>query len=275
MKALTQSVLAAAMLLALPFAAAEACNVNAWNGNTSAATGIVAGGPAATIPAERNARYEELCSVKATSGQFVTDNTPSAEATYRARFYVLTPATGSAKVFSATSGQSNAGTEVVGVTFTGTSFTFSGVTGAAAVTGILPSRWYSVELVVQSGAAFSASVAGAASFTGTTSGTSPALSVESASLGMLSGTATAVTLDAFASTRSGTTPIGRLCKGDTNGDGSRNITDSIRARNEFVSGGLSPTAGQPDLNEDGLVNITDSIQIRTLFVSGQAACPAA
>ncbi len=264
MKALTQSVLAAAMLLALPFAAAEACNTTAWNGNTSAATGIVAGGPASAVPGERNARYEELCSVRATSGQFVTDNTPTAEATYRARFYVLTPATGNAKVFSATSGQSNTGTEVVGVTFTGSSFTFSGVTGAAAVTGILPGRWYSVELVVQSGAAFSASVAGAASFTGTSSGTSPALSVESASLGMLSGTAPFAIVDAFGSTRSATTPIGRLCKGDTNADNTRNVQDVLRVRNDAAG---SPTRGQPDFNEDGQVNVSDVIQIRNVATS--------
>ncbi len=271
MKALTQSVLAAAMLLALPFAAAEACNTNAWNGNTSAATGIVAGGPASALPAERVQRYADACAIRATAGQFVTDNTPNAESTYQFLFYVFTPATGTAKVFSATSENGNAGTEVVGVTFTGTSFTFSGVSGAAAVTGVIPGAWYSVRGTVIAGGAFSAQVVGASTFTGSTSGTASAATVGSASLGYLSGTAPSVGFDNFISTRSSTTPIARLCKGDTNGDGVRNSVDALRMRNEPLG---IPTTGQPDINENGIVNSQDALIARNLSLTGQGACPA-
>lgn len=269
MKALTQSVLAAAMLMALPFASAEACNKNAWNGNTAAATAAIAAGPA-SAPAQR--RLEGSCSLGTSSGQFVTDDTPNAEATYQARFYVFTGGTG--KVFSATTENGGAGTEVIGVSYNGTQFTFSGATGVAPITATAQ-RWYSVNVTHVSGQPFSVSVQGAGAATPVTgSGTSATATVGSASLGMIgTGTGTFQT-DAFESTRS-TTPIPRLCRGDTNGDSNRNIQDAIRIRNEFNNPSTSSTTGQPDYNEDGSVNIQDAIQIRNLFNSGaaNAACP--
>ena len=268
MKALTQSVLAAAMLMALPFASAEACNKNAWNGNTAAATGVIAAGPTTGQRA-----YSDSCSARAAPGQFVTDNTPNAETTYQARFYVY-PGTGTGKIFSATTADANGGTEVVGVSYSGTAFTFSGATGVAPITAA-PNAWYSVTLTHVSGGAFTVSVQGNGAASPTTgTGTSATASVGSASVGLIgTGTGT-VDIDAFESTRS-TTPIGRLCRGDTNADNLRNITDAIRTRGQFVSGGTTPAGGQPDINEDGAVNITDAIQIRNAFVSGQSACPAA
>ncbi len=267
MKALTQSVLAAAVLLAVPFASAEACNFNAWNGNTAATAGAVTAGPQT---GQRT--YEGVCSLRTAAGQFVTDNTPSAEATYQARFYVYT--SGNGKIFSATTANSNGGTEVVGVSYNGTAFTFSGATGVAPIPAA-PNAWHSVTLTHVSGGAFSVSVQGNGAATPTTgAGTSATASVSSASLGFIGAGTGTFDLDAFESTRS-TTPIARLCRGDTNGDGARNITDAIRARNQFVSGGASPAGGQADINEDGSVNITDAIQIRNAFVSGQSACPAA
>jgi hypothetical protein len=262
---LTQSVLAAAMLMALPFAAAEACTINAWNGNTSAATGAVAAGPQT---GQRT--YEGICALRTTPGQFVTDDTPNAEATYTARFYFFT--SGNGKIFSATTANANGGTEVVGVSYNGTAFTFSGATGVAPIPAAA-NAWYSVSFTHVSGGTFSVSVQGNGAATPTTgSGTSAAASVGSASLGFI-GTGTGTShVDAFESTRSAT-PIARLCRGDTNGDGVRNITDAIRDRNQFVSGGSNPAGGQADYNEDGVVNISDAIQIRNVFVGGQSACP--
>jgi len=266
MKALTQSVLAAAMLVALPFAAAEACTKNAWNGNTGSAAGAVAAGPQT---GQRS--YEGLCSLRTTAGQFVTDNTPAAEGTYSARFYVYTG--GSGKVFSATTANDNGGTEVVGVSYNGSAFTFSGATAVSPIAAA-PNAWYSVSFTNVSGGAFSVSVQGngvAAATTG--SGTAAAGTVESASLGFIGAGSGTFDTDAFESRRTSAL-IPRLCRGDTNGDSARNITDAIRVRNQFVSGGASPAGGQADYSEDGNVNITDAIQIRNVFVSGQSACPA-
>ena len=282
MKSMTKNLMAAALLMALPVGASFACTTTAWNGNTGAATGAEAGGP---VPATGAfARYSGSCALRTGTGEFVTDNTPGGtgpgtEAVYRARFYVLTSSTGTAKVFSATAGNGNTGAEAVGVSYdagAGT-FTFSGVT-APAVTGITAGRWYSVELFHNTAGgmgSFTASVAGNNGFTGSSTGTATATGIGSASLGMISGGAGTLIVDEFESTRSADTAIGRLCPGDTNADGQRNVTDAIRARNEFVSGGASPTSGQPDLTENGVVDVTDSIRIRNLFVGGQAACPSA
>ena len=265
MKALTQSVLAAALLMALPFAAAEACTKNAWNGNTSAATGATAAGP---VTGQRS--YEGLCSVNATTGQFVTDNSPNAEATYQARFYVFT--SGSGKVFSATTGEGNTGTEVVGVSYNGSQFTFSGATGVAPIAATAQ-RWYSVTLTHVSGGAFNVSVQGNNAATPTTgTGTSAAATVGSASLGFIGPGTGSFYVDAFESTRS-TTPIARLCRGDTNADGSRTIADAGRVRNHFLNPATSATTGQPDYNEDGSVTIADAGLIQNLFLAGQGACP--
>lgn len=262
MKALTQSVLAAAMLMALPFAAAEACTKNAWNGNTSAATGATAAGPSAG-----QRRYEGICSVSATTGQFVTDNTPNAEATYQARFYVFTG--GNGKVFSATTGEGNTGTEVVGVSYNGTQFTFSGATGVAPIPATAQ-RWYSVTLTHVSGGAFNVSVQGNGAATPTTgTGTSATATVGSASLGFIGAGTGVFQLDSFESTRS-TTPIERLCRGDANRDGTRNVVDVIQVRNEAAAPTVSVTSGQPDFNEDGQINVSDVILIRNQAASAPA-----
>lgn len=283
MKALTQSVLAAAMLLALPFAAAEACTTGAWNGNTSAATGVLAAGP--STAGTPQIRYSGSCSASAEAGEFVTDNTPGGvgaggENIYRARFYVFT--SGSGKFFSATTGDSAGGSEVVGISFNGTAFTFSGASGVAPITAA-SGRWYSIEFKHENGQPFSVTVQGNGAASPTTgSGTSAAAAVGSASLGFIGAGTGNFILDEFESTRSATTAIGRLCRGDTAtatspADGVRNIQDSIRIRNAFNNPATQSSLGQPDYNENGSVDIQDAILIRNLFNSGlaNANCPAA
>lgn len=280
MKSMTKNLMAAALLMALPVGASFACTTTAWNGNTGAAAGAEAGGP---VPATGGfARYSGSCALRTGTGEFVTDNTPGGtgsgtEAVYRARFYVLTSSTGAAKVFSATSGDGNTGTEAVGVTYDATagSFTFSGVT-ASAVTGITAGRWYSVELfhnTAGGAGSFTASVAGNNGFTGSSTGTATATGIGSASLGMISGGAGTLIVDEFESTRSADTAIGRLCQGDTNGSGTRTVADVVQIRNEALSAGASPAGGQPDANENGGVNVSDVVVVRNFFLSGQTTCP--
>lgn len=274
MKALTQSVLAAAMLLALPFAAAEACTKNAWNGNTGAAAGAVASGP--ELPAgdpNKFARYSGKCSLAATTGQFVTDDTPNAEGTYQARLYVYT-GNGVGKFFSATADNGGAGAERVGISFNGSAFSFSGPSGVATVPGVA-NRWYVINFTHQTGAAFSASIRGNAATTATTvTGTSATGTIGSASLGFIGAGTGRFLTDEFESSRSATTPIAQKCRGNANGtDTIISLADRIAISNE-INGAVTGTGvavGQPDFNEDGIVSLADRTLVSNVITSNQGA----
>lgn len=283
MKSMTKNLMAAALLMALPVGASFACTTTAWNGNTGAAAGAAAGGVAfPTGNASRFARYSGSCALKTDAGEFVTDNTPGGtgaggESVYRARFYVYTgSAAGSTgntgKVFTATTADGNTGTEVVGVTFNGTAFSFSGATGVSTVPAVA-NKWYSIEVFHQSGGAFSATVQGNAATTPTTvTGTSAALSVGSASLGLITGTGT-VLVDEFESTRSADTAIGRYCRGNAapGTDLVISIADRIAINNEIIgaSTGVNTSSRQPDFNEDGVVSIADRSGVNAIISASQ------
>jgi len=90
-------------------------------------------------------------------------------------------------------------------------------------------------------------------------------------LGWVSGAgAGQINVDAFESRRS--TAIPRLCRGDANGDVNRNSGDLVAVRNEFLSGGVTLAAGQPDCNEDGTINSGDLVCARNVFLGGLGAC---
>jgi hypothetical protein len=250
MKAITNSVLAAAVLLALPFAS-EACTTAAWNGNTGAAAGAVAAGPLSSPAVYRVAGN---CGLETNSGEFVTDNTPNAEATFQMQVYFKTPASGTAKFFTATSADGNTGTEAFGITYDGGALSFSGVTGAANITGLQAGRTYRINALYSAGGAFSATVDGFNSFSGSTSGTAGATTIGSVSLGMLSGTAPASTVDEYISTRSVSTAISPRCRGDGNGNGS--VTSADRGSITAELGGTLAN-GFPDCNMDGNVTSAD------------------
>lgn len=271
MKALTQSVLAAALLLAAPFASAQVCNKNAWLGNATAAAGALASGP--ELPAgnpNKIPRYSGKCAVRTAPGQFVTDNTPNAESTYRARFYTFT--SGNGKFFTATTGEDSAGAEIVGVSFNGTAISFSGPTGVATVPAPA-NRWCSIEFLHQTGAAFSASVqcAGAATAT-TVTGTSATGTVGSAALGFIGTGSDTYVHDDFVSSRSATTAIGRKCRGNANGiDTIISLADRILIGSE-INGAVTGTGvavGQPDFNEDGIVSLADRTLVAQIISSNQ------
>lgn len=271
MKISPRTLLAAALLTALPMGSALACTISAWTG-TPSSPAPTAGGPATGV-----ARYSGVCALSTASGQYVVDNTPGAEGTYRARFYVLPSAVtgGAATIFKATVDNNGAGTNVVTVGYNGTAFNFT-QNGTAVGTPInaAAGKWYSVEVYYKAGAAFQATVAGGGN--GATLGTVNVTSgigagtVGSAVLGVSSGTASApVRFDAFESTRSETTAIGRLCRGDANGDGNINTFDVNAVINERVNGNLAQ--GQVDCNEDGSVNAFDQNCVITLRLAS-ATC---
>lgn len=257
MKAMTRNLLAGAVLAVLPISGALACTTAAWNGGATAAT---AGDPTTGV-----ARYSGECGLEpAAAVSHVTDNSPNAEAAYRARFYVYTgAATGDPVIFEATASDGNAGAKLVQVTYdTGNGqfdFAANGASGSAS--GIQANKWYSVEVFYQQSAAFSATVQGAGSASPiavTVSGTSGAGTVGSARLGTLTAAGGAETMkfDEFESTRSTTTAIGRLCRGDATADNAINVFDTVAITRERVNGILA--TGQPDCNEDGNINVFDT-----------------
>ncbi len=256
MKISTRTLLAAALLVALPTSGALACTITNWNG-TNTATAANTGGPAQSI-----ARYSGVCALAVDSGKYVVDNTPGTEGTYRARFYVLTKATGGTATIFRAGASDNGGSPVLEIDYTGSAFNFrqNGTTVGSGVTGIQANKWYSIEVFYKAGASFSATVGGAGSdaVVGTvSSATAGAGTIASAVLGAVAGTTGSASLgfDAFESTRSETTAIGRLCRGDANANGTITIGDRTALNNELMS--VSLATGQPDCNEDGNITVGD------------------
>ena len=271
MKALTKSLLAGAVLAALPMASALACTTTAWNGGTVGAT---AGDPTTGV-----ARYSGECGLKgaAAGNSHVTDNSPNGEANYRARFYVYTgTATGSPVIFQATDADGAAGSALVQVVYDTANNQFDFTSGAAAGSAtVADNKWYSVEFYYDAGNAITAKVQGSQATSPsvvTFAGAPAAGTVQSARLGIIGATTAGDTMkfDEFESTRSTTTEIGRLCRGDANGTEPVNIFDRTSIVNEILGNALGQ--GQPDCNEDGGVNVFDRTCIVNIILAG-GACP--
>ena len=288
MNAITRKLLCGAVLAALPIGSALACTTGAWdngesNSNGLADTTAIAGSPSP----DGIARYSGACGLEPADGaaSFVMDNTPAAEGAassgggqpYRARFYVLAANPGaSTAVFRATDADDGAGNELVSVDFDGTAFTFFQGGAQTDSVNVTAGRWYSIEIFYQVGEASTATVeSGAIGFSEVASlGTPASGTIGSIQLGAIDGAANASALkfDEFESTRSETTAIGRLCRGDADGSGARNSSDGLAIRNEFLSGGSTLATGQPDCDENGSVNSTDGLCVRNIFLAGQGAC---
>lgn len=268
----SRKLLAAALLAAIPMGSALACTTGNWT-DLANGGGLITDTPTADSPTNGVARYSGECGLAADAGDLVTNNAPDGEGTYRARFYVYTSSVGTATVFRATDADDNLGNEVLRVNHIPGSFSFfqNGV-AAGSVEGIVANKWYSIELlyVANDVDGFSASVAGNQTFSGSVPlGPAGAGTIESHTLGNLGGLGT-VRLDAFESTRSADTPIGRLCRGDVNGTLPINIFDRTAVTNEILNGTLA--AGQPDCTEDGSVNVFDRTCVTTLILAG-GVCP--
>ncbi len=273
------------------------CNFNAWlpaNGNTGGAAisnganttlpteTLAVGSPSAT-PANDVRRYSGRCGLRATGPtNYVQDGSPSETATFRARFYVRATGVtgGNATVYQALNNNSPA-SQVIGVAFNPTNNRFvvsTGTGGGTAEFGpVTAGSWYSIELnwattpsnsltttIRGAGAVDVPVAAGANPITsfGTISG---GANIETVRLGFVAGPATAgvVSVDAYESRRQNA--IGRLCRGDANGDGGISGPDIVQTRTESLGGTLA--TGQPDCNEDGGISGPDIICIRNLSLT--------
>jgi len=257
--------LAVAAALVFGAQSAIACSTAAWTG---AATTATAGEPGAGFK-----RYGGRCSLKSTAiGQFVTDASPDAEPTYRARGYVNAgTATAETDIFRAIQASNSA--NVIRVTYDGANIKFY-VNNAQVGANVpaLAGRYYSFEVRWANTGAFTGIVQGnnaAAPTTVTGNGTAGGV-IDTVQLGLINGAASGDWFfDEFDSRR--TTDIGRLCKADANGNNNINIADVVVTNNEAGGGVLA--LGQPDCNENGAVNVADVACVSSAIGAG-AVCAA-
>jgi hypothetical protein len=282
------TMLSAALAAALALSStAQACTLSAWTVNGSISGVPVAGGPGEAAPNNTIRRYSGLCGMRAdNAGDYVQNNDPANDTIFRARFYVLTSLTsGSAVVYQAGNSTNqneievsvNRGSHQIEVRHRGGSPIAFPINTAQ--------RWYSVELAMNAtGSATTgddpipantliARVGGGGSDTvaqNTTSVTSGA-AIDFARLGKVSGAgAGSITVEEYESTRSAGTAIGRLCRGDANGNGVINNGDRVVLTNELLE--VSLATGVPDCTEDGVINPGDRVCITNLILA-DAVCP--
>ncbi len=289
---LSRKILAGALIALLPLGSALACTTGAWTTTTGAPKADDPDASAGTNAPETGhvKRYSGSCGLApvTAAASHVTNDTPGTEGVYRARVYFFNGiTTGAPKFLEATSADAGGGTPIFSVTYdraagAGGSLTFT-ANGTTVPAIPLPAanRWYSVEVLHQTGAPLQVSVQGAnsavadnAPLTATSAG-NVAGTVGSARLGNLNSAAlgfqatpaannnSGFSVDEFDSTRSAATPIGRLCRGDANnnanaavGDQDLNVADASAIIAERFGTGIA--AGQPDANEDGVINVADA-----------------
>jgi hypothetical protein len=258
-----KSFLALSVLAGLTLAGqASACRIDAWD--TVGPNGSVAVTVADAVAVQSGgSRYSGSCALRlAGPSKYVQNTIGTPRSTYRARFYVRKDATGSAsKVFAATNAAGT--TEVIGVTFTGTTFSFNLAGAAAPASLTVPSAtaWYAVELEWAQSGNFTARVTGAGGQASTpATSTATVSTTETIGRARLGNTnAAAVGNYFFDEFDSRTTQApGRLVRADANGNGTVTATDVVQVLNE-AAGGSFFAVGQPDCNESGSVTAADVV----------------
>lgn len=246
------------------------CSLQRW---TSVQGSVTTGTPLHATPFRR---VSEPCAMRTTSaGSFVTDGTPNAMTEYGSRFYfyLSAAAPSPATIFAAV--DSNGGT-LYSARLNGGNLDL--VLGTTVIP--IPLRmfgWNSVELRWKAGTTknfayhvsyVEPSGAGFATRTQTAILDFATIDrrVEGVRLGQIDGAAPLnLTFDAFASRSTYGEIIGRVTRGDANGDGGVSGPDIVLISNE--ASGVAMSLAQPDCNEDGGVSGPD-IGCATRLASG-------
>lgn len=277
---LTGVALAASFGLAMS-AQAQTCTISNWLGAESGVTDANAGTQDTT--ATDNRRYGGPCGLRvAVDGtvRSVSDDSPSAETSYIARFYTFLDNAGSDPMMIFAADDGTADQIVVWFNHPSAGDLSLQVEGAGGTLertfSDVGSGWHSVELVWEAGPDTSDNIAfsvdGASDLTGAadTSG----VTIENAYLGQLSGganTGGTIDFDDFDSRRS--SRPGRLCRGLTNDARTAlDLEDVSNIFDEFASNGNTPANGQPDYNEDGIVDLTDVTTVFNRFATANEDC---
>ena len=271
----SKSLLGLSLIACIAASQANACSISAWDAvGAQGSVGVVAAD--AVSVQTGNSRYSGSCSLRLTGpSKYVQNTIATPRATYRTRMYVRKEGAASdSKVFSATNAAGT--TEVIGVTFSGSTFTFN-LAGAAvqpvAVTVPSPTAWYAVELDWTNAGAFTARVTGAGGQASTpATSTATVATAETIGRARLGNTnAGAVGTYFFEEFDSRTTQApGRLCRGDSNGNGLIQGNDRVAVTNEI---NLTYSVGQPDCNENGLVQGNDRVCVSNLILSAATCTP--
>lgn len=263
---------ALALALGLGAGNALACSTAAWSATTGSP---IAGGPlegAVGSPTRSVPRYMGLCGLQSAAGgsSYVAVDHGQAENTYRARFYIYTTPTAPAVVMQSYS-DAGASTAVITVTYDPAGSISAAVPGStiAPVTGILPNRWYGVEVTRIVGQPASLAVRGGG---GGGIGGSPAQARQSIPLtdvanvgtgnatgagvrvtrvGAVGATTGTVSIDEFEASRGGTA-VGFRLRADANLDGRVDGGDVAATSRESVTPGSF--LGALDCNESGAVD---------------------
>ena len=246
-----------------------------WSVSTSAQTtcttanwtnvvGLVNGdsnatGDVGTPPAFR--RYAGPCALKVPVNgvaRYVTDESPNAETSYIARFYVFLDFSASATItlFEALDASDApqlrlqySGRDMALEVFNNSS------TQSIQFTG-LTNGWNSVEVAWTQAAEAEVSFSLNGNTPETVTVDTAGRFIDKARMGNVNGATVAsanIDFDDFDSRRQ--TRPGRLLRGDATGDNVVNIFDVQAAGSETFQGVIAP--GQPDCNEDGVINIFD------------------
>jgi len=241
---------------------AMACTVVNWNGGNSG--NVTAGGPGNNV-----SRYSGVCAMQTPSGTmaWVQDNSPGGIDRIRARFYVFSGNTADSIVYR---GLAAGGAEMFRVVLRGNGAATLSSNGATVTAPGNDDAWNSVE-IDWNGPAGEMTLSMNGNTPAVTAFTSPG-PIESVRVGNLNGAAGVMNFDAYESRR--TTEIGRLCRGNPEGDGQRDIGDLQVLFTEIQSLGGTPAPGTPDANEDGSVGLADLNVIFGLIQSLQGDCSA-
>ncbi len=247
------AVLAGAMLAGQ---SAVACTLDNWSSSSGAVTaGDPEAPPASSDPAI--ARYSGFCGMQVTSQGWVQDNNPGGINRIVARFYVLNDlSAGQDAVIYAGYGDQAGGGERFTVTLDDSgdiTLVDSANPGTPVEQTGSAAGWSSVEIDWAEGDSISLSVNGQSETVQNIGSASGSLS--SVRLGNIDGATGILNFDAYESRRS--TAVGRLCRGDADGSGTRDISDLQDLFAEIQSLGGTPAAGTPDVNEDGVVSLPD------------------
>lgn len=254
---------------------AMACSTSAWS---SAQGGVTAGEPALATPTATSfRRWSGRCGLKAASvGQFVVDNSPNSETTFKARGYFYSGGlTGQARIFE---GRNTAGTPVITVTYDATAGQLVfGAQGTASTVNApaAANRWHGFEVRWAAAGGLTALVGGT-SITGTaiTPPTTVTLAgssggeISSAAFGWISGgalTGNQPNFDEYDSRR--TSDIGFLCPGNAqNTNTVINLADRTVIQNNILNSALA--SGQADADGSGAVALADRTIIQNIILAG-------
>jgi hypothetical protein len=270
------------LVLAAPLPAGAFAFASGWEGApcTSAGWSLVGTGGFAAGPYDATpvVRYSGGCAYRAPGSGFVQSDHPANDVVFRARFHLFPQASnGSVVVFQA---RDPGGVPQFSIAHDGVSgalqvFIGSGSSGVpdTSLAGVPLFRWTSVEVAYQSGQKLAVTALGSGGTTPVTVQSNAAVAasgIDSARLGWLStasGNPTgAMNFDAYESNNLAT-PIGRLCRGDADGDLDLDATDYKVLSDEILRRDIAD--GQPDCTEDGKIDVAD----RVCVAQRAGACP--